>query len=178
MSSANVYIDSCCFVDWLKRGQGVSLSADEEADCWFTDRIMDASRDKEVRVYTSLLTGVEVTKVRDDSGVDRLDKDVQEAIDALLWSGTSGVIPIQPSFFVARQARDLRWDHDITVKPPDALHIASAVFRGCDEFWTRDQRIGEENRRKIKQEYGLAVRRPSETVVLPDSYRQLRTDGE
>lgn len=139
---------------------------------------MAAARDREVRVYTSLLTGVEVTKIRDDSGTDRLDQDVQDAIDGLLWSGTSGVIPIQPSIFVARQARDLRWDHEITVRPFDALHIASAVIRECDEFWTRDEKIGEENRRKIEEQFGLSVKRPSETLILPDSYRQLTTDAD
>ena len=36
-------------------------------------------------------------------------------------------------------ATRLRADHGL--KTPDALHLASALHAGCDEFWTHDQRL-------------------------------------
>ena len=36
-------------------------------------------------------------------------------------------------------ATDLRARHGL--KTPDALHLATALEQGCDEFWTRDRRL-------------------------------------
>jgi len=38
------------------------------------------------------------------------------------------------------QAAQIRADFP-SLKTPDALHIATAVFYNCDEFWTNDNRL-------------------------------------
>lgn len=36
-------------------------------------------------------------------------------------------------------AAEFRASHGL--RTPDAIHLASAVFNGCDEFWTNDLRL-------------------------------------
>lgn len=41
---------------------------------------------------------------------------------------------------VFQQAAQLRADHK-SLKTPDAIHLATALHYGCDEFWTNDDRL-------------------------------------
>jgi uncharacterized protein len=38
-------------------------------------------------------------------------------------------------------AAQLRADHK-SLKTPDAIHLATALYYGCDELWTNDDRLG------------------------------------
>ena len=40
---------------------------------------------------------------------------------------------------VYRQAAELRARHSL--KTPDALHLATALYHGCSKFWTNDNRL-------------------------------------
>jgi uncharacterized protein len=46
-------------------------------------------------------------------------------------------LPINPAIYLA--AAQLRADHGL--KTPDALHVACAIYHGCTEFWTNDDRL-------------------------------------
>ncbi len=41
---------------------------------------------------------------------------------------------------VFHQGAQLRADHK-SLKTPDAIHLATALHYGCDEFWTNDNRL-------------------------------------
>ena len=41
---------------------------------------------------------------------------------------------------VFQQASQLRADHK-SLKTPDAIHLATVLHYGCDEFWTNDDRL-------------------------------------
>ena len=44
-------------------------------------------------------------------------------------------------------ATQIRAEHRL--KTPDALHLASALHSGCDEFWTLDVRLNRAARRRL-----------------------------
>jgi predicted nucleic acid-binding protein len=54
------------------------------------------------------------------------------------WYRTVEVLPMESEVF--RNADQLRADF-ISLKTPDALHLATAIQHRCDEFWTNDNRL-------------------------------------
>jgi hypothetical protein len=89
---------------------------------------------------------------------------------------------VEPDVFVAEAARDLRWNHGINLKGADAIHFATAISMSCSEFLTTDKLLkksGSKFPTAVPQfaALGLMVRRPSETMLLPDNYRQYELEG-
>ncbi len=54
------------------------------------------------------------------------------------WFERAAIFPSERDMF--RQAAQLRADHK-SLKTPDAIHLATALHYGCDEFWTNDDRL-------------------------------------
>jgi predicted nucleic acid-binding protein len=54
------------------------------------------------------------------------------------WFETVTVLSNEREVF--QQAARLRADHK-SLKTPDAVHLATAMHFGCDEFWTNDDRL-------------------------------------
>jgi hypothetical protein len=77
---------------------------------------------------------------------------------------------VQPTPFLAADARDLRWKHAILLQGADYIHVASALAVKAAEFITTDGRILAQAE-KIGS-LGLRVVAPQLTGVLPDRYRQ------
>ncbi len=55
------------------------------------------------------------------------------------WFDQVTVLPIDSDIY--RRAAQMRADLS-SLKTPDALHLATAQYHGCDEFWTNDDRLG------------------------------------
>jgi predicted nucleic acid-binding protein len=55
------------------------------------------------------------------------------------WFASVVVLPVNKRVFV--EAAQLRAFHP-TLKTPDAIHLATALYYNCDEFWTNDGRLG------------------------------------
>jgi hypothetical protein len=101
----------------------------------------------------------------------------KETRDMFIDFLTSGMVTqlVEPDIFVAECARDLRWTYDIRLGGADAMHMATAQMEECPEFLTWDDKI---QKQKMKEaipklaKIGIKVLKPSETTVLPLSYRQ------
>lgn len=176
-----IYLDTCCFVDLAKQAKGIPLTPEKDENAWFSERVLEAARDGKVTAYTSGFTLVECIGIResaDGSGELIFDEEVKRLFSSILASGRSGIIPVQPDYFITKAARDLYWTHGVTCKPADRLHLATAISIGCSELLTLDGRIGVTHRKTIKQKFGLSVITPKETTLLPNEYRQLRLHAE
>jgi hypothetical protein len=77
---------------------------------------------------------------------------------------------IQPTPFIAADARDLRWVHGLTLRGADALHVASGLFLKSTEFLTTDEKITKSA--TAIGALGMRVTTPSKTACLPMKYRQ------
>jgi predicted nucleic acid-binding protein len=166
---------TCCFIDLVKQKTGRPLESQRETEIWYIDQLLKAHFDGEIEVYTSTLTVAECTHV----GADNITAEIRELFVRLLTSGQY-VTLIEPDIFVAEDARDLRWKHDIRLSGADALHIASALSVECKEFLTTD---GEKKRRSPLHEadkivaLGMAVIIPSRTGYLSEERRQVSMPG-
>ena len=172
---SKIYIEACPLIDVVKvkfRGTKAFNNLQEEEqkirenDVWFIQQILRAGLEKDVEIFTSAISIAECTHVGDKP----VQPKVKELFRAVLLSGQAMKL-IEPDLFVCEDARNLIWDHDIHLKGADAIHIASALSKDCEEFLTTDTRITD-NAGIIKTITGLRIVRPSETILLPDSYRQ------
>lgn len=162
-SAPHVYLDACCFIDVAKQAIQ-TLPADRANDVWFLWQYLRAHEAKDVRCFTSALTIAECTHA---DGV--MDQRVRDMFTRLLMSGQY-VTLVQPTPFLAADARDLRWKHDIVLRGADYIHVASALSMKCAELLTTDKGILAAAG-KLKG-LSLVVTPASKTQALPDKYRQ------
>jgi predicted nucleic acid-binding protein len=170
-----VYVETCCFIDLVKVKLGKPTEADRETDVWFLKRLLEANRDGEVHLFTSTLTIAECRHVGDND----ISEEVKSQFNRLLMSGQY-VRLVQMTPFIASDARDLHWVHGITgIRGADAIHIASAIDRKCEEFLTangRLERLGKQAGPLAR--FGLYARRGKDTICLPTKYRQMKFEDE
>ncbi len=175
MTKPSVYMDTCCFIDLAKTALSVHTSPKREPHIFYCRKFLDAARAKDVIVYTSTATVVECVHITDDSqpGKPIVEGEAARALfRGMLMSGKSGVMPVMPSPRITEAARDLRWVHEISCKPMDRLHLATAIEMKCTHFFTTDGRLGPENVKKLAG-LGLAVSTADSVVnLLPNQYRQ------
>lgn len=158
-----VYMDSCCFIDLAKEAIG-ALLPNRKPDVWFTWKLLQAHKDREIDVITSVLTIAEATHADGNN-----DANVRDLLTRLLMSGQYLQL-VQPTPFIAADARDLRWIHGCTLRGADGLHVASALFLKADEFLTTDDRIT--SHQTVLSGMNLQVLEAAKTTCLPDRYRQ------
>lgn len=166
-----IYLDACCFIDMVKEAVGQILATDRSNDVWFLKQIAQACRDGELDVYTSVISIAECTHAEGD-----ITPKVKSTFESLLMSGQY-VKLVQPTPFIATDARDLRWRHGISLRGADAIHIASALDRECEEFITTDGQAKKMAAKATLERLGLRVIRAAETKCLPAKYLQLGLPG-
>jgi hypothetical protein len=163
-----VYFDSCIFINLVKYRASRSCDNDEIRGVWWAQKLLEASRNNDVRVITSTLSVAECTHVRDGAVPS---EDVKRFFDGLLCSGKAGVYLTQSTYSIIERARNLRWIDEVCLGGVDSVHIASAIERGCSEFLTDDSKILK-NSGKIN-DFGMRVCHPYDTRLLPSSYNQM-----
>jgi PIN domain len=166
-----IYLDACCFIDMVKEAVGQNLAADRSADVWFLKQITQACRDNELDVFTSVISIAECTHADGD-----MSPPVKARFESLLMSGQY-VKLVQPTPFIATDARDLRWKHGISLRGADAMHVASALDRKCEEFITTDGQAKKMAAKATLAQLGLRVIRANETKCLPGKYFQFVLPG-
>ncbi len=138
-----------------------------EPDVRMMEKLLKAANNEDISLFTSSISVAECVAADDDWG-----NDVQEFFIGVLTSGRMFKL-VQDTIFVAEQARDLRWKHNIRLSGMDAIHVASALEAHCTEFLTWDRDINK-SKAQLKAQFlasqGVRVITPSETKLLPDRY--------
>jgi hypothetical protein len=163
-----VYLDSCCFIDMVKEIIGQVLTSERNKDVWYLKQLTQACRDGEIDVHTSILAIAECITADGD-----ISQKAKTSFENLLLSGQY-VKLVQITPFIAMDARDLRWRHNIVVRGADGIHIASALDRKCEEFITTDKQGKKITAKPGLATLGLRVIRASESQCLPTKYLQLK----
>ncbi len=108
------------------------------------DELLRKSRAKEIEIVTSSLSLVEVAFAHAEKDAQQLDPQVEHTIDAL-WAPGSPIKTVEFYDLIAYEARKLMrkgiaqgWG---SLKPIDAIHVATAQHIGVSEFHTYCRRI-------------------------------------
>jgi uncharacterized protein len=121
---SRVYLDSCIVIYLIEGPKGLSRE------------ILSALRPPEGERATVCLS--DLTRLESRIGpVRKADRDLLRQFDQFFASRDLQVLPLDTSAFDL--ATKLRASHG--TKTPDALHLASAMIGGCNEFWTNDRRL-------------------------------------
>ena len=164
-----VYIDSCYYIDVAKGRNGVPDVA-VQSHLPFVENMLLAALNGDVEVWASTLVIAECLAINKESMT--VPESVQETFLRLLKAGDP--VKLQAvDVFVAERARDLRWLHEI--KPgggADAIHIATALELGCEEFWSTNRKRGplnEDARVKLARIHLRVIEAPY-TSLLPAAF--------
>lgn len=172
VSRPRIYIDSCCLIDLVKH-EVLKLPDTATADFWYTKQLLQAHRDGEVQIVTSILSAAECVGV--EPGQTDVPPEAQALFRRLLTSGQYLHLR-QTTPRTGLVAQDLRWKHNLVLGGPDAIHLATAIEAQAVEVLTNDGRLrGKKVAAALPQlarVYGMRVITPSMTRCLPDRYKQ------
>lgn len=132
MASINyIYCDACFFIAYFKNEEGRVASI---SGCF--EEVLD---DINKKLVTSMLSVTEVALVAAERFDVSREIDEIEMLDKL-WRNTSLVELVEYNFSLARRARALvrRFNG---LKPPDAIHLATAQLVGVPKFYTYDDKL-------------------------------------
>lgn len=96
-----------------------------------------------IELYTSTVSQVEVAFAKAEQDKKALDPTVEQEIDEL-WADRSALKLVELHETITREARQfirLAMTRGWSLKPMDAIHLATAKFSQCGEFHTYDERL-------------------------------------
>lgn len=129
---SRVYWDSCVFLHYI-----------EGTPEWMPilDSLLEeASETKGLIIVTSTVSITEVAYAKIEKDGKALDPEIEAAIDDL-WNDRSAVKLVEYNEIIAREARTLirkAVEMGRTLKPMDAIHLATAMNRKVEDFHTTD----------------------------------------
>lgn len=145
-----VYWDSCIFIDGLR----------QTTNRWPQIEMLEhEAKGGAIAIYTSTLTIAEVVKIKE---YGELTVEEGRLIAAYFRHKFIRVVPIDR--VVARSAAEIVRNHQL--KPPDAIHVATAIRSKCCVMYTYDGDGGDSNKLLGKNGQigvpALAIKRPGE----------------
>lgn len=170
-NSLRIYIDSCCFIDVVKHSVG-KLTTNRDKDNWFVKKLLEASRNGDIQLYTSVLTAGECVAI--EAGQASVPAEIQEHFRNLITSGQY-VHLVSPTPKMTGLIQDFRWKHNLVLGSADAIHLASGIEAGCVEFVTTDDRLQKAKFKPavtLMPALGMPIITASATGQLPVKYLQ------
>ena len=119
----------------------------------------------EIVIVTSTLSITEVAFAPSERTRGRLDPMIEATLDALWSDPAVRLIPLSPA--IARAARQLVRGALVTgprLRPPDAIHLATARRFSVAEFQTYDATL-----HKLSGRFGFPIHEPSSIPPTPGS---------
>jgi predicted nucleic acid-binding protein len=133
---------------------------------------MEAHRIGHIAAMTSTLSIAECLAA--ESGQAVVPPDVQEHFQRLLTLGQY-VTLAQQTPRTARYVQEMRWKHNLVLRPADSIHIATALEQGAQEFVSTDERLRKPKVAEAALKFaptGVRFIRAAGTNLIPDHLRQ------
>ena len=132
--SKNIYWDACVFLDLIE--------GDEERRHGI-EAVLDEASKGRFLIHTSVLTIAEVMYAKSEKDNAVLNRDIECKIRAL-WQPGSPFALVDVFRGIVEDAQELSREsmaNKVSVKPADAIHLATARRLGCFAFHTFDDKF-------------------------------------
>ena len=129
-----VYWDACVFLSYIQQSE-------ERIEA--LDAMLDDAGAGLLHIVTSVMSQVEVAYVEEEKASGQLDSRVEQAIDDLFFDN-SVVTLVEYHPIIGRDARDLiraAIQQGRSIKPMDAIHLATAKHVEAGVLYTYDDRM-------------------------------------
>lgn len=149
MMANYIYCDSCVFLAYFK--------AEPQRIDTIEQLFQEVQSSPDRKLLTSVLTITEVSHVAEERSHQSLIGGWEDALDEF-WADSSLLEFIEFHEPMARKARQLIRQAitlGYTLKPADAIHLASATYAGVSEYFTYDNRLT-----KFSAMTGLDIKEP------------------
>lgn len=147
------YWDSCVFIDALRQ-------TTQPEDRWSKiSKLIARAKAGKSTIWTSALAIAEVVRGKEHG---QLSEEEERKIRALFFAKFVKLIPVDR--LIAKHAAEIV--RTFTLKPPDAVHVATAIRCRCEVLYTYDG--GDGDPRKILTHHGqiglpaMPIKRPGE----------------
>ena len=137
------YLDTTVFLWYFNKPRAVDAVTLEEAQerQVVARTLLEEAQQNKRKILTSIYTKIEVAFIDEEKSIKKLDPEAPAKMDALL-NNISIVSLLNVSDSIAVKARDIvrmtAVSDTKTIKPKDAVHVASALIYGASELFTHD----------------------------------------
>lgn len=138
--TTKIYLDACCYIDMIQGDYSGKDSPGREDHCWFCRQALAAAKARKIQLYGSSLLMVECTYIKGAKDRKIADELIKDSFNSIFMSGHI-MVPVMPTGKIITLARDLTWEHGLSAKPFDSLHLATAFAMKCSLFVTRDDKL-------------------------------------
>lgn len=164
-----LYWDACAWIAYINKEMpedGNNITSRRFEMCQETLRRAELG---EVEIVTSAFTLAEVCKRQPDPA--------SPAINLAAFFDQRYILLIPVDKQVALRAQNLQLAGIAGVKPPDAIHLASALVANVPVFHTFDKKLlGLSNRLDLADGNTLSIVRPTEEVPMPELLKAMQPD--
>lgn len=165
-STPRYYWDACVFLS------GIEMVEDRVATI---EMMLDNANNGTIEIWTSMLSITEVAFVQMEKTRSALDPSVEANIDQL-WAPDSPVKLVEFHELIARRAKALMRqaiERGWSLKPIDAIHLATASSIGAQEFHTYDGKL-----EKYSTIAGMRITKPYvDALPFPDGLSGGKSDA-
>ena len=139
--------DACTWIALIIQEQALRKGGGLEDRARLCNHIINQAASKRVEIATSGLSLAEVCKHPDVIGADG------DVLSDFFRNEYILVVPVDR--FVGTLAREIMQGRQPGLKPPDAIHLATAIISGAAEFHTFDDRLLALDQKLERRDSGL-----------------------
>jgi len=151
----------------------ISLISKTKGRFHIIEDLMNEAENGKIIIFTSQYSVAEVAfaeheKPSGENPKPKIDKFIPDKINKL-WHPDSIIKLVDVHHLITRNAKDLmRRVHPLSLKPPDAIHLATAKMMGVSDYFCYDDRLD-----KFAKKLGYHIKRPEIENLFPDPEEQI-----
>jgi predicted nucleic acid-binding protein len=164
-----IYWDACAWIAFINKEMPADGNAITRPRFEMCRDTLKRAESGDIEIVTSAFTLAEVCKRQPDQS--------SPAINLAAFFDQKYILLVPVDKQIALQAQHLQLAGVIGLKPPDAIHLASALVANVPTFHTFDKKLlGLDKKLTLAEGNELAILRPTEEIPMPELLKAMQPD--